>query len=316
MESFVAVAKCGSYTQAAKQLGVSRAMMSRRVIELESRLGVRLFNRNTRRLSLTDAGMTYFTSCQNVLSDLESAELSLIENRNVARGSLRVLTSQTYGIVLQGAATASFMRRYPEIKVFVMTGSLFHQTAELIGGGFDLALRTTEISDSSLVARKIAPLDWLVVVAPAYLAENGTPHLPRDLEKHRCLVTGIEPVHHWILESKTSTKTIKISGIAISNLTTITHDSVLGGLGISLLPEYIVANDLAAGRLVRLLPEYKTKQRWLYAIYPRERKLPLKTRLFIDFLKERFNNCRWEELTVTSIEPGFGPVAQLPLPCL
>jgi DNA-binding transcriptional LysR family regulator len=300
MESFVTVAKCGSYTQAAKQLGVSRAIMSRRVLDLESRLGVRLINRNTRKLSLTDAGLSYLSSCQNVLSVLESAELSLVENRNVARGNLRILTSQTYGIVLQGPATASFMRRYPDIEVYVMTGSLFDQTAELIGGGFDLALRTTEISDSSLVARKIAPLDWFVVATPGYIAEQGSPKTPAELEHHRCLVTGIAPVHNWVLESKSGTETVKISGIGVSNLTTITHDSVLEGLGLSLLPEYIVAGDLAAGRLVRLLPEYKGKQRWLYAIYPRERQLPLKTSLFIDFLRDRFNDCRWDELAVSS----------------
>lgn len=297
MESFVAVAKCGSYTQAAKQLGVSRAIMSRRVLELESRLAVRLINRNTRKLSLTDAGLSYLSSCQNVLSDLQSAELSLMEHRNVARGNLRILTSQSYGIVLQGPATASFMRRYPDIEVYVMTGSLFQQTAELIGGGFDLALRTTEISDSSLVARKIAPLDWVVVAAPEYLAEYGTPKTLEDLEHHKCLVTGIAPVHHWPLESNGRIQNVKISGINVSNLTTITHDSVLGGLGISLLPEYIVAGDLAAGRLVRLFPQYKGKPRWLFAIYPRERQLPLKTRLFIEFLEERFNDCRWEEMT-------------------
>jgi len=113
-------------------------------------------------------------------------------------------------------------------------------------------------------------------------------------------VTGIAPVHHWDLETKGGTETAKISGIGVSNLTTITHDSVCAGLGISLLPEYIVAHDLSTGRLERLLPKYKGKQRWLYSIHPRERQLPYRTKLFIEFLEDRFNDCHWDKLALAS----------------
>jgi DNA-binding transcriptional LysR family regulator len=295
VESFVAVAKSGSYSRAAKQLGVSRALMSRRIIELESRLGVRLFNRNTHRLSLTEAGMSYFTDCQGVLENLEAAERSLLERRTVPRGKLRVLTSQTFGISQLGGATASFMQRYPEIDVFVMTSYLSHMAMDLVGGGYDLALRTNALSDSSLIARKIAPLKWFLVAAPSYLAEHGTPAALGDLINHRCIVTGNEPVYRWQLETLAGTDTVKIAGIPISNLTSITHDAALAGLGIAMLPEYCVAKNLHAGRLVRLFPEHRAKDRWIYAIYLKERTLPLKTRLFIEFLTERFRNCSWTD---------------------
>lgn len=295
LESFVAVARSGSYSRAANQLGVSRALLSRRIIELETRLGVRLFNRNTHRLSMTEAGMSYFTDCQGVLENLEAAERSLLERRTVPSGKLRVLTSQTFGISQLGAATASFMRRYPEIDVFVMTSYLSHMAMDLVGGGYDLALRTNALSDSSLIARKIAPLKWFLVAAPSYLEEHGTPAAMDDLINHRCIVTGNEPINRWQLESPAGTETAKITGIPVSNLTSITHDAALEGLGIAMLPEYCIAKNLLAGRLVRLFPEHRARDRWIYGIYLKERTLPLKTRLFIEFLTERFRNCSWTD---------------------
>ncbi len=293
VESFVVVAKSGSYSRAAKQLGGSRALMSRRIIELESRLGVRLFNRNTHRLSLTEAGMSYFNDCQGVLENLEAAERSLQERRKVPRGKLRVLTSQTFGIAQLGSATASFMQHYPEIDVYIMTSYLSHMAMDLVGGGYDLALRTNALSDTSLIARKIAPLKWFIVASPAYLAVQGTPAKLGDLIDHKCIVTGNEPIYRWLLESAAGPETVKIAGMPFSNLTTITHDAALAGLGITMLPEYCVAKDLLSGRLIRLFPDYRPKDRWIYAVYLKERTLPLKTRLFIEFLTERFKNCSW-----------------------
>ena len=293
VESFVAVAKSGSYSRAAKQLGVSRALMSRRIIELETRLGVRLFNRNTHRLSLTNAGESYFNDCQSILDNLESAERSLLEKRQVAKGNLRILTSQTFGIVQLGSATAAFMQAYPEIDVFVMTSYLSDLTVDLTGGGYDLAIHTSEMADSSLIARKIAPLKWYIVAAPAYLAIHGAPNNLQDLGQHRCLVIGNEPLYRWQFESAKGSETVKISGIPISNLTTITRDAAVAGLGIAVLPEYCIAPDLASGALVRLFPEYRPKDRWIHAVYLKERSLPLKTRLFIQFMTDRFKRPAW-----------------------
>jgi DNA-binding transcriptional LysR family regulator len=293
VESFVAVAKSGSYSRAAKQLGVSRALMSRRIIELETRLGVRLFNRNTHRLSLTDAGTAYFADCQSVLDNLETAERSLLEKRQVAKGNLRILTSQTFGIVQLGSATAAFMQAYPDIDVFVMTSYLSDMSIDLTGGGYDLAIHTSEMADSSLIARKIAPLKWYIVAAPSYLAKHGMPRSLQDLGQHRCMVTGNEPLYHWQFQSAAGTETVKISGIPISNLTTITQDATIAGLGISVLPEYCIAPDLASGALVRLFPEFRAKDRWIRAVYLKERSLPLKTQLFIQFMIDRFKRPAW-----------------------
>ena len=135
-----------------------------------------------------------------------------------------------------------------------------------------------------------------MVAAQSYLASHGTPVSLQDLLNHKCLVTGNEPIYRWLLESPAGTETVKINGVPVSNLTTITLDAALGGLGISMLPEYCVAPHLQAGTLVRLFPEHRPKDRWIYAVYLKERTLPLKTRLFIEFLTERYRNCSWTEL--------------------
>ena len=296
LESFVAVARSGSYSVAARQLGVSRALMSKRIMALEARLGARLFNRNTHQLSLTDAGVTYLTSCQSVLSELEAAETSLLERRKVPRGNLRVLTSQNFGHAHMGGAAVGFMRRYPEIDLYLSGRDFGRQSVDLVAGGFDLALRTQAMPDSSLIVRKVAPLDWFVVAAPAYLAAQGTPTSLDDLASHRCLATATQPGTHWELEAEDRPGQVKIPAIALSSLTTVIRGAALSRLGLALLPEYQVATDLAAGRLVRVLPHYRAKQRWLFAVYPRDRHPPLKTRLFVDFLVERFRDCSWRDL--------------------
>ena len=297
LESFVAVAKSGSYSQAARQLGVSRALMSKRIMALEARLGARLLNRNTHQLSLTDAGTTYLTSCQSALAELESAEASLIERRKVPRGSLRVLAPHTFGRTQVWPAAIRFMRRYPEIDLYIGIRDLGRQTVDLVAGGFDLALRTRELADSSLVMRKIVPLDWFVVAAPAYLAAHGRPSAPEDLLQHRCLIVNAQPGQRWELEGGGRPGLVKIPAISVSNAAVVTRDATLACLGLALLPDYYIAADLEAGRLERVLPEYRGKRRWLMAIYPRDRNPPLKTRLFIDFLVERFRDGDWAGLS-------------------
>lgn len=310
LESFVAVAKNGSYSEAARQLGVSRALMSKRIMALETRLGARLFNRNTHQLSLTDAGSSYLTSCLSVLSELESAEHSLLERRKIPRGSLRVLAPQSFAHAHMGSAATAFMRRYKEIDLFVTARELAGKTVDLVGGGFDLLLRTQALPDSSLVMRKIAPLDWFVVAAPAYLAAEGTPLSVGDLARHRCLVTAMQPGHRWELEGDGAPGEIKIPAIAIANLAGVTRDAALAAQGLALLPEYCIAADLAAGRLVRVLPAWRGKQRWLLAIYPRDDNPPLKTRLFVDFMIERFRDCSWTDLLEEELS---GPAESEPL---
>jgi DNA-binding transcriptional LysR family regulator len=311
LESFVAVAKSGSYSAAARQLGVSRALMSKRIMALEARLGARLFNRNTHQLSLTDAGVTYFSSCRSVLTELEAAEASLLERRKVPRGSLRVLTSQNFGYMHMASAAAGFMRRYPEIDLYMSARELGRQTVDLVAGGYDLALRTQTLPDSSLVVRKVAPLDWLIVAAPAYLAAHGIPASLDDLAQHRCLVTASQPGYRWDLEAEGKPGVVKCPAIGVSNLNIVTRDAALASLGLALLPEYGIASDLAAGRLVRVLPAYRGRQRSLLAVYPRDRTPPLKTRLFIDFLVERFRDCSWSELLT---EAQIGPLVGIPEP--
>jgi DNA-binding transcriptional LysR family regulator len=287
METYAAVVKSGSYTRAASELGVTRAMISRRIQELESTLGARLLNRNTHGVAVTGVGADYFESCATLLSDLRTIEERTRANISAPRGELRILATKTFGEMVLAPLVAEFCALYPDIDVHITLGE---GSIDPFAGNFDLAIRTLPVRDSSLVARAIVSLPRILVASPEYLARHGTPTVPTDLTRHNCLDPSGAPHSTWDFRGPTGRKAIRVSGTPHANTSTIVRHAALKGLGIAILREYLVFDDLRSGTLVRLLDGYELDKRALYVVRPKDRHPPARMRLFIDFLSDRMKD--------------------------
>jgi DNA-binding transcriptional LysR family regulator len=290
MESFVRVVRAGSFTIAANQLGLSRALVSRHVNDLEQRLGVRLLNRSTRSLSLTEEGESYLEFCEQLFRDVESKERLIVKTRTEAVGTLKLTAPKSFGAVHLADAAVAFAGIQPKLRVSLVLEDVSFRLGEFSEKGLDLALRITSIRNASFVEEAITPLDWLVCAAPDYLAREGRLTSPGDLTGRACLVhVNVLPSDHvWRFEGPKGHQSIKVTGVFMSNSALALRKAVLAGLGIALIPRYVVADDLASGLLVTVLPRYKTTARPLLAVYPRTSAVPQKVRIFIDFLKDWF----------------------------
>jgi DNA-binding transcriptional LysR family regulator len=287
METYAAVVRSGSYTRAASELGVTRAMVSRRIQELESTLGARLLNRNTHGVAVTGVGADYFESCATLLSDLRTIEERTRANISAPRGELRILATKTFGEMVLAPLVAEFCALYPDIDVHITLGE---GSIDPFAGNFDLAIRTLPVRDSSLVARAIVSLPRILVASPEYLTRHGTPTDPADLTRHNCLDPSGAPHSTWDFRGPTGRKAIRVSGTPHANTSTIVRHAALKGLGIAILREYLVFDDLRSGTLVRLLGGYELDKRALYVVRPKDRHPPARMRLFIDFLSDRMKD--------------------------
>jgi DNA-binding transcriptional LysR family regulator len=292
MESFVRVVRAGSFTIAASQLGMSRALVSRHVNDLEQRLGVRLLNRSTRSLSLTDEGRTYLEFCEQLFQSVESKERAIGKTRTEAVGTLKLTAPKSFGTLHVSDAVIDFATLYPKVRVALILDDVSFRYGEFSEKGLDLALRITSARNASYIEETITPLDWILCASPDYLARKGRPAKPADLTRHACLVhVNVLPTDHvWRFEGPKGGQSIKVTGAFMSNSALSLRKAALAGLGIAFVPRYAVADDLAAGALVAVLPRFKTTARPLLAVYPRTSAVPTKVRLFVDFLKGWFAN--------------------------
>jgi DNA-binding transcriptional LysR family regulator len=290
MESFVRVVRAGSFTIAASQLGMSRALVSRHVSDLEQRLGVRLLNRSTRLLSLTDEGRTYLEFCEQLFQSVESKERAIGKTRTEAVGTLKLTAPKSFGTLHVSDAVIDFATLYPKVRVALILDDVSFRYGEFSEKGLDLALRITSARNASYIEETITPLDWILCASPNYLARKGRPAKPADLTRHACLVhVNVLPTDHvWRFEGPKGGQSIKVTGAFMSNSALSLRKAALAGLGIAFVPRYAVADDLAAGALVAVLPRFKTTARPLLAVYPRTSAVPPKVRLFVDFLKDWF----------------------------
>jgi DNA-binding transcriptional LysR family regulator len=292
MESFVRVVRSGSFTIAANQLGLSRALVSRHVSGLETRLGVRLLNRSTRSLNLTEEGKTYLEFCERVFGQIESSERAIVRTPTGPVGTLKLSAPKSFGTLHLADAVVDFAKLHPRLHVSLMLDDVsFRRPYDFVERGLDLALRITSLPNSSLTERRVAPLDWIVCAAPDYLARAGRPTLPPELAHHDCLVHLNVAANDriWRFEEPKAkggrrSLSVKVEGSFFSNSALALRKAALAGLGIALLPRYSVSDDLAAGALVAVLPRHKVAQRPLLAVYPRASETPQKVELFIDFL--------------------------------
>ena len=287
MSAFVQAVDMGGFSAAARELDLSPSAVSKLVGRLEDRLDVRLFQRSTRRLSLTEEGRAFYDRCVVVLQELEQAEEAVSELGGRVRGTLSVVAVATFARVHILPVLPEFMERYPELRVTLRLGE---RPMDLIEEGTDVALQLSEeFDDDSMVARKLCTNRRVVCAAPVYLERFGTPQTPEDLLEHNCLThSSFAHFNDWEFADARGSRVLKVQGNFESNSAAALYRAVLSGIGVARLATYLVGGDLLNGRLVPLLTDYTHEQSALLVIYPHRRHLSLKVRAFVDFLVEKF----------------------------
>ncbi|MBI2239841.1 MAG: LysR family transcriptional regulator [Magnetospirillum gryphiswaldense] len=285
LNAFVATVEAGGFSQAARRLGVSKSLLSRQVAHLEAELGVRLLQRTTRRLSPTEAGELYFQRAQRILLDLEEAASEVGQLQTAPRGKLRVSAPMSFGVLHLTPALPSFLAACPELELEL---SLSDRFVDLIEEGVDVAVRIGRLSDSSLIARHVAPIRRAVCASPAYLARCGTPAVPTDLAAHACLShIGMGPAE-WRFAIGGKLETVRVQSRLSAGNGEALRILALAGLGLVYLPTFFVGDDLRSGALVSVLEDYVPQDSALYGVYPHSRHLSAKVRAFLDFLGASF----------------------------
>jgi DNA-binding transcriptional LysR family regulator len=293
MRVFAAVVDSMSFAKAAEQLNLSRGMTSRYVAQIESHLGVRLLNRTTRHLSLTEAGQDYYQRATQVLALVEDAERAAARETQEPRGTLRIAASMAFGTLHLGPVVSRFLQRYPQVKAEL---SLNDRTVDLVEEGFDLGIRISRRIDPGLVARPIARANFVACASPAYLARHGTPKKPEDLARHNCLTysySGQE--QEWAFTRRGQEARVKVAGNLHGNNGNIICSAAADGLGVIVQPTFISYELVRSGQLVRILANWEVAPSTIYAVYPNRQFLPPKVRSFIDFMLESFGgNPYWD----------------------
>jgi DNA-binding transcriptional LysR family regulator len=289
MRVFAKVVKSGSFTGAAAALGISASMVSQHVKDLEERLGVRLLNRTTRKVSLTEIGRAYYARCTGLLTDLEETERAVSDMQIAPRGDLRVNAPPCLGAHCLGPAVIDFVARFPNISVELM---LSDRLVDMVEEGFDVAVRCDPLPDSSLIARHLAPCHLVVCGAPSYFERRGVPRTPADLKAHNCLTVAGSALSYYRVWHLTAADGTALDFSPIGNLRTnsaaVLKMAALAGHGLVCLPGAFLHDALESGRLVTVLDDYLLPPLTLRALYPPNRHLSAKVRAFVDFLVTRF----------------------------
>ncbi|MGO7300411.1 LysR family transcriptional regulator [Rhizobium ruizarguesonis] len=287
---FGRVVECGGFSAAARRLNMSVTMVGNHVQSLEDRLGVRLLNRTTRKVSLTETGKYYYERSSQILAELDEADRTAGALSTTPRGTLKVYTSSAIVRFLL-PVVSEFMELYPSIALDFSVGE---RMVDMIEDGYDLVMRTVPPPDSSLVARKLTPWRHMLVCSPAYFESHPMPKTPAEVADHNCLQYAYYPYgDEWRFEDAEGNKeSVKISGNVVSNSAEMLRFLTLTGRGIFLAPSFVVFDDIAEGRLVKIMPDYRPVEFNINAVYPNRSHLPTKVRLFIDLLAERFAEHR------------------------
>lgn len=282
MQAFVKVADSASFSAAARLLGRSKAVVSKQLAMLESALGVQLLVRTTRQVRLTEVGRGYYERCVQVLAELDDLESNVQQSQSSPRGVLRVAGPQTFAELHLSAALREFLLRYPDLSVALV---LTDRVVDLVDHGFDVAIRIGELADSSLLARRLAASSVVACAAPAYLARRGVPRSPEQLSGHDLIIdTNFRQPQSWRFRRGTRTVTVRPTSRLQVNSGVMVRHFLVSGAGIGLCPEFVVRDDLEAGRLVPLLEEFSAYDLGVYAVYPHTRHVPSRVRVFVDFL--------------------------------
>lgn len=293
MMTFVKVVETRSFSAAARQLGSSKSLVSKRVANLEHSLGVRLLTRSTRSMSLTESGTAFYEQCARIAQAIAAAEQTVTRLQEQPRGLLKVTTPVIFGGLYMARLMKSFRERYPDVEIEVNASD---RMVDLVEEGYDLAIRLTDDPSPSVVAKRLAPLRWVTCAAPSYLERHGTPQSPQDLLHHECLVYHGPPMQPgWRYRIDGKLTTLNVTGHYRVNTSEVMMQMALAGMGITLAPTYVLAQHLKSGGLVEILPDsiaYPDKSLWV--TYLPNRYMQPKVRAFIDHIFEYFGpNPDW-----------------------
>lgn len=286
MQTFNAVVETGSFVGAADALHVSKAAVSRHVVELERRLGIRLLHRTTRRVSLTPEGQVFYARGKDVLAELEEVESEITSRRETVSGLLRINAPLTFGILHLAPLWGVFREQYPQVTLEV---TLADRVVDLVEEGYDLAIRISALESSSLVSRRLATTHMSLCASPQYLNKNGQPRHPSDLRQHQVIgYSYLATKDEWHFTGPQGPESVQTTPWMHSNNGETCRAAALAHQGIILQPKFLVCDALVAGDLVELLPEYRASDIGIYAVYPTRKHLSAKVRVLIDFLSDHF----------------------------
>lgn len=280
ISEFVYVAENESFTLAAKKMDISTAQVSRQISALEKRLNIKLFYRTTRKVSLTEEGRIFYQHCRGVLDGLDAAERAVTNFQSKPQGKIKLTAPVTYGEQQVLPLINDFMKQYSDIEVSVF---LSNQNISLVEGGYDLAIRVGKLSDSSMMAKKLGNRTNFICASPDYLDKQGIPYSLSELNQHSCLLGTLD---YWHFKEAGKEKNIRVKGRIRYNSGYGLVDAALKGLGIVQLPDYYVQEYIASGELMTVLDQYREPEEGVWAVYPQNRYLSPKIRLFVDYLAE------------------------------
>ncbi len=290
IRTFCRAVEAGNLTAAAKALHITKSVASRRIQSLEDGLGVKLLARNTKGVTPTDEGALFYERGIRILDEVEDAAQAVKHTSENLVGTLRFTAPRSFADLKLGPPLMAFARQHPGLKLEM---NLTDERVDIIGGGFDLGLRIApELSDTSLIARRICDIRHHVVASPAYLKAHGTPKKPEDLKDHNCVFySNVEAAKQWRFGEGSNARAVRVTGQVTSNSGLIQLAAATEGVAIATLPDFFLEDALATGKVVALFPDTPRPPSHLYALYPERRLLPLKVRLFIDFMADWFSGA-------------------------
>ncbi|SFC31275.1 LysR family transcriptional regulator [Pseudoalteromonas denitrificans] len=288
IKTVIAVVETGSFTAASERLGMSKALVSKYISEVESHLGVRLFNRSTRRLALTEAGKNYYDKALPLLEEFSELIDSVTGEQSSPRGRLRVSVPVTFGEMKLSPVIPKFLNLYPDIHIDIQ---LTDRKIDMLEEGVDVVIRIGGVDDSSLIAKQINTYPLILCASKEYLKKNGIPKSPQDITKHTCIIdSNFRIGKQWpIISPDQKSESIKVDSNVSANSPRAVKEMAIASGGIAMIPKFIIEDALENGALVEVLPGYHTLEFGLFAIFPHRRYLAKKIRCFIDFLAQEFS---------------------------
>lgn len=285
MRVFVESVRRGSFSAAGRLLDLSPSAVSKLLSRLETRLGVRLLNRSTRRLSPTEGGRAYFEQCVDILAEIERAEDSLTGFGHIPAGTLRINSTHGFAKHQLVPLISEFQNLYPAITLELQ---LSGQAVDLVAENIDLAIRLGKLKDTTLVARKLGVSPRIVCASPSYIGRHGMPLIPSDLNDHNCLrLSTNEAFNRWDFTDASGTEIIEVKGNFVTDNVDVLHTHLQLGGGIGRLAAFMVVNDIASGTLVQLFPNYDIERQQIHAVYPHRKHVPAKVQAFLDFIANK-----------------------------
>lgn len=290
IRAFIDVVEAEGFSAAARKVGKSKALLSKYVRELEDDLGALLLNRTTRQFSMTETGHTYYRSASEILREIDNLADQVRENNTDIKGKIRLTAPRTFADAAIGKSLIDFAVAYPDVSLEIVSDD---RMVDLVDEGFDVAIRITQLEDSGLIARKLAPFSLVAVASPDFLEKHGPINHPGELAKLPCIIdTNGRYLNNWrFVERNGAPLTVTVTGRIEVNSPLASRCAAEAGIGVAVLPDFIGREHIRAGTLTEILSDFMPKDRGIYAIYPHRRYLPAKVRAFVDFLSQWFRSA-------------------------